>query len=59
MSEAYDLAENHSDFPTLVYLCHDPVAGKGSAQIQIYIERFGEEFAFVLYQWYIDQGELK
>ena len=27
-------------------------------ELQSYIERFGEEFAFVLYQWYIDQGTL-
>ncbi|KAL7420109.1 hypothetical protein Q5752_005074 [Cryptotrichosporon argae] len=56
--EAYELAEHHSDFPTLVYLCHHPAAGTGPVQIQTYIERFGEEFAFVLYQWYIDNGHI-
>ncbi|KAK8861724.1 hypothetical protein IAR55_002547 [Kwoniella newhampshirensis] len=56
--EAYELAEHHSDYLTLVVLCHDPVAGTGSARVQSYIERFGEDFAFVLYQWYIDQGQL-
>jgi len=55
--EAYDLAENHYDLPTLVWLCHDPVAGSGQARIQRYIERFGEEFAFILYEWYIQQGQ--
>ncbi|WWD16353.1 hypothetical protein CI109_100779 [Kwoniella shandongensis] len=58
VSEAYALAEHHNDFLTLVVLCHDPVAGAGPARLQSYIERFGEEFAFVLYQWYIDQGQL-
>ncbi|KAK4686173.1 hypothetical protein P7C73_g3957, partial [Tremellales sp. Uapishka_1] len=57
VAQAYELAEHHSDFPTLVYLCNDPVAGTGPARIQSYIERFGQEFAFVLYQWYIDQGQ--
>ncbi|GFZ42387.1 hypothetical protein JCM24511_00102, partial [Saitozyma sp. JCM 24511] len=54
---AYELAEHHRDFPTLVWLCHDAVAGAGAARLQGYIEKFGEEFAFVLYQWYIDQRQ--
>ncbi|WVF65992.1 hypothetical protein IAT40_000730 [Kwoniella sp. CBS 6097] len=57
VSEAFELAENHTDFLTLVALCHDPQAGANPARLQTYIERFGEEFAFVLYQWYIDQGQ--
>ncbi|OWZ65412.1 hypothetical protein AYX14_06233 [Cryptococcus neoformans] len=59
ISEAYELAEHHHDFPTLVMLCNDPVAGqgKGDSRIQIYIEKFGEDFAFELYRWYIDQGQ--
>lgn len=60
VDEAYDLAEHHRDFPTLVYLCNHPVAsrGKGKAKLEEYIELFGAELAFVLYQWYIDQGDL-
>ncbi|WWD09172.1 hypothetical protein V865_007294 [Kwoniella europaea PYCC6329] len=56
LSEAYELAENHTDYLTLVMLCHDQ-ANPDTARLQRYIERFGEEFAFVLYQWYIDQGQ--
>lgn len=56
-SQAYKLAEHHYDFETLVWLCNHPTAGSGTAKLQEYIERFGEDFAFVLYQWYIDQGE--
>jgi nuclear pore complex protein Nup133 len=42
-----------------VYLCHHPKAGSaGPANIQRYIEKFGAEFAFVLYQWYIDEGQV-
>lgn len=50
------MAENHYDLPTLVWLCHDPVAGSGPARIQRYIEQFGAEFAFILYEWYIQEG---
>jgi nuclear pore complex protein Nup133 len=57
VARAYELAEHHRDFPTLVFLCHDSVASSGQSRIERYIEIFGEEFAFVLYQWYIDQGE--
>ncbi|WWC58351.1 uncharacterized protein I303_100891 [Kwoniella dejecticola CBS 10117] len=56
LSEAYELAENHTDYSTLVALCHTQT-GPDTARLQRYIERFGEEFAFVLYQWYIDQGQ--
>lgn len=59
VEEAYDLAEHHRDYPTLVYLCMNPASSQGPARIEAYIERFGQEFAFVLYQWYIDQGGLK
>lgn len=62
VSQAYDLAEHHNDYDTLVWLCHEPAAaasGKGGVvRLQEYIERFEEQFAFVLYQWYIDQGKL-
>ncbi|WVR03681.1 hypothetical protein IAU60_000676 [Kwoniella sp. DSM 27419] len=56
VAEAYELAEVHTDFLTLVVLCHDSPSGGNPARLQTYIEKFGEEFAFVLYQWYIDQG---
>lgn len=60
VQEAFALAEHHRDFPTLVYLCQHPSAGgaSGPAKIQAYIEKFQSQFAFVLYQWYIDQGQL-
>ena len=58
VERAYQLAEHHSDLPTLVWLCHDPVSTGGAARLQLYIERFGEKFAFVLYQWYIDKREV-
>jgi nuclear pore complex protein Nup133 len=53
VDEAYALAEHHRDFETLVMLCHDPKAGR--PKVQAYIETFGEDFAFVLYLWYIEK----
>jgi nuclear pore complex protein Nup133 len=59
VSQAYALAEHHNDYETLVWLCHVQMGGgSGVVRLQEYIERFGEEFAFVLYQWYINQGKL-
>ncbi|ORX35321.1 Non-repetitive/WGA-negative nucleoporin C-terminal-domain-containing protein [Kockovaella imperatae] len=58
IAQAYELAEHHADFATLVWLCHEPASASGPTRIQAYIERLGEEFVFVLYQWYIDQGRL-
>ena len=54
--EAYALAEHHNDFETLIWLCNHPDASEGPSRLQAYIEKFGEDFAFVLYQWYIDHG---
>lgn len=56
VANAYNLAEHHQDWETLVWLCHHAIAGRGSTEVQKYIELYGEEFAFVLYQWYIDNG---
>ncbi|TXT07474.1 hypothetical protein VHUM_03194 [Vanrija humicola] len=55
---AYELAEHHRDFPTLVYLCQNPASSAGPGRVEQYIERFGKDFAFVLYQWYIDNGQV-
>jgi hypothetical protein len=57
VANAYNLAEHHQDWETLVWLCHHAIAGRGPTEVQKYIELYGEEFAFVLYQWYIDNGE--
>ncbi|KAL7410733.1 Non-repetitive/WGA-negative nucleoporin C-terminal-domain-containing protein [Mrakia frigida] len=57
-AQAYELAENHHDFRALVELVNDPQIGS-SSKTQHYIEKFKEEFAFQLYQWYIEQGKLK
>lgn len=41
-----------------MYLTHNPASSDGPARIETYIEKYGRDFAFVLYQWYIDQGQL-
>lgn len=53
--EAFNLAQHHSDFRALVELCNHPVVGS-AAKTQYYIERFREDFAFELYQWFIEKG---
>jgi nuclear pore complex protein Nup133 len=61
LSEAFELAENHFDYPSLVWLCYTTPAGQDAnrqARVETYIERYGEDFAFVLYQWFIDNGQL-
>ena len=61
VGKAYELAEHHRDFETLVWLCHSKLplernAEPGNIRLEKYVEKWGEDFAFVLYQWYIDQG---
>ena len=58
IEKAYALAEHHRDWSTLVHLCHNPVSAKGEGKIQALIEQYGQDFAFVLYRWYIDSGGL-
>lgn len=55
VDKAYALAERFRDFPTLVYLCES--SPDGQIRIQGYIERFGSDFAFELYEWFIERGE--
>lgn len=58
-AKAFELAEHHSDFETLVLLCNDPAAGSGITRVQAYIEQYQERFAFPLYTWYIEQGKMR
>ena len=52
---AYDLAERYRDFKSLVLLCEDPQTGS-PIRVQFYIEKYGEEFAFSLYQFYLENS---
>lgn len=52
---AYDLAERYRDFRSLVVLCNDPSIGS-SARLHHYIQKYQEEFAFALYDWFLESG---
>lgn len=52
---AYELAERHRDFRALVELCNDSRHGSAS-RLQYFMNRYAEDFAFPLYQFYIEKG---
>ncbi|KAI0094031.1 Non-repetitive/WGA-negative nucleoporin C-terminal-domain-containing protein [Irpex rosettiformis] len=62
--QAFELAERYRDFRSLASLCHKekiypPEENPHAKRIQSYIDKFREEFASELYQWYIEHGELR
>ncbi|KAG9005375.1 hypothetical protein FRB90_010415 [Tulasnella sp. 427] len=65
-SIAFGLAQKFADFRLLAHLCNDPQALKsldGNATSEdiseAYITRYQDKFAFELYQWYTDNGQLQ
>lgn len=54
---AYDLAERYRDFRSLVVLCNDASLGS-PARIHFYIQKYKEDFAYALYDWYLETGAL-
>lgn len=56
VSEAYELAERYRDFRALVELCNHPQHGSTS-RIRFFMGKYAEDFAFSLYQYYIEKGE--
>lgn len=62
-NHAFILAENYRDFRSLASLCHKsttypPDENPNATRIQLYIEKFKDEFTTELYQWYIEHGKL-
>ncbi|CAH7685697.1 Non-repetitive/WGA-negative nucleoporin C-terminal-domain-containing protein [Phakopsora pachyrhizi] len=55
-ARAISLAEEQRDFRTLVQLCYTSGISGGDRKVKNYIDRFQGEFAFQLYQWYVEQG---
>ncbi|KAH9819025.1 Non-repetitive/WGA-negative nucleoporin C-terminal-domain-containing protein [Melampsora americana] len=55
-AKAFGLAEEQRDFRTLVELCHNSTFPGSERRVPLYIERFKKEFAFQLYQWYVEHG---
>lgn len=58
MSAAFELGERHGDFESLVRLANDPAHGS-SARISAYLDRYGREFAFPLYEYYLAERKLR
>ncbi len=52
---AFALAEQYEDYRTLVELCNEPTL-RNEARTETYLERYGESFAFELYNWYEQHG---
>lgn len=55
-ARAITLAEEQRDFRTLVELCHALAPSEAEHKERTYISKYKEEFAFQLYQWYVEQG---
>ncbi|KAG8948275.1 hypothetical protein FRC04_009913 [Tulasnella sp. 424] len=65
-SIAFGLAQKYTDFRLLAHLCNDSQALQtldGSATAdeisEAYITQYQDKFAFELYQWYTDNGQLQ
>lgn len=54
--KAFSLAEQYSDFRTLVELSQEPQL-RSDARLETYLDRYKEKFAFELYSWYIEDGQ--
>lgn len=58
VSHAYELAERHADFRSLVELCNDPTNGSDS-RTRFFIEKYAADFAFELYRFLVEMGRLR
>lgn len=52
---SYDLAERYRDFKSLVLLCNDAKVGS-PARITFFMDKYKQDFAFALYQFYLDNN---
>ncbi|GAA6029226.1 hypothetical protein JCM8097_003577 [Rhodosporidiobolus ruineniae] len=55
---AFQLAEQHRDFDSLVELANDPSHGSRS-KVKLFLDKYREEFAFPLYRFYLAQGQTR
>lgn len=58
VTHAYELAERFGDFHSLVELCNDPTHGS-VPRTRFFLQKYGDAFAFELYQFYIEKGQLR
>lgn len=52
---AFQLAEKHRDFDSLVELANAPNHGSAS-KVKLFLDKYGKEFAFPLYRFYLQHG---
>ncbi|GAA5848319.1 hypothetical protein JCM8547_004477 [Rhodosporidiobolus lusitaniae] len=53
---AFQLAEKHRDFDSLVELANDSQHGSRS-KVKLFLDKYAKEFAFPLYRFYLAQGQ--
>ncbi len=58
IAEAYSLAEQHRDFPSLVALCTDAKHGS-PARVRRFLDVYQAEYADALFEYYLEKGELR
>lgn len=56
VNEAFNLAEEYRDYRTLTELCHERLA-QPSEQLELYTEKYQEDYAFDLYSFWIERGQ--
>ncbi|GAA5931821.1 Nup133p [Sporobolomyces koalae] len=58
VSAAFELAERHEDFRSLVQLATDSQHGS-IARVRLFLDKYGQSFAFPLYELYLEQGQVR
>ncbi|GAA5844336.1 hypothetical protein JCM5353_008463 [Sporobolomyces roseus] len=58
VSSAFELAERHRDFRSLVELSTDSKHGSMS-KVRLFLDKYEKDFAFPLYEFYHEKGQLR
>jgi nuclear pore complex protein Nup133 len=58
VTHAYELAERHRDFTSLVTLSHSPLHGSPQ-RIQFFIHKYDQDFAFEFFRYLVEAKKLK
>ncbi|KAE8227331.1 hypothetical protein CF319_g181 [Tilletia indica] len=56
---AFQLAERHGDYQTLTKLCQEASGGAMKDRAAQYVQTYGQNFAFELYQWHIEHDRTR
>ncbi|KAK0537883.1 hypothetical protein OC842_001483 [Tilletia horrida] len=57
--KAFQLGERHADYQTLTKLCQEAPGGALTERAAKYVQTFGQDFAFELYQWHIEHERVR